>query len=382
MPISSSPELASLLIAAISGRALAASARRAGYAPLVADFFADADTAEIAPACRRLDGDIGHGITGEALAKALASLADQAPSPILGFVYGSGFEDRPQFLEQIGGRWPVIGNDAATVQRLKSPEVFFPELARLGICHPRTVMEPPAATSGWLVKRRGGAGGGHVARHARHSEAPGTYYQEAVSGRPVSALFVANGDRACVLGFSEQWTAPIGSRRYRYGGAVRPAEIANDLEKRMTSITETVAAHFKLRGLGSADFIVSDRAMSDRDLFLLEVNPRPGATLDIFDSDAEPLLHFHVEAVTKGTLPSAPLSLPGAAASAIVFAPCALAIPATMRWPDWVADRPHCGECIDKSRPICTVLAHAETPKAARRLAEERIATTLAACTA
>ena len=33
-----------VLIAAISGRALAASARRGGYVPLVADFFGDADT--------------------------------------------------------------------------------------------------------------------------------------------------------------------------------------------------------------------------------------------------------------------------------------------------------------------------------------------------
>jgi len=39
---------ASLLVVAVSGRALAASARRAGLVPLVADFFADADTRRIA----------------------------------------------------------------------------------------------------------------------------------------------------------------------------------------------------------------------------------------------------------------------------------------------------------------------------------------------
>ncbi len=377
MPRSSSAELASLLVAAISGRALAASARRAGYTPLVADFFADADTREIAQRCTKFKGDIDRGIAGEALDEALGTLAEQAPSPILGLVYGSGFEDRPALLRRIAERWPVIGNEAATIERIKAPEDFFAELDRLEIPHPRTVMEPPAATKGWLVKRRGGAGGGHIARHGCHTKADGVYFPEAVSGRAVSALFVADGVRALVLGFSEQWTAPTGSRHFRYGGAVHPAEIADDFKERMTHAVEIVAANFALKGLGSADFMVGDR-----ELYLVEINPRPGATLGIFDSDSTPLLRIHIEAVTKGDLPGAKLGLSGAAASAIVFAPQLLRVPATMRWPDWTADRPAGGESIDKCRPICTVSARAETALAARRLVEDRVATILAACTA
>ena len=377
MPRSSLAELGSLLVAAISGRALAAAARRAGYAPLVADFFADADTREIAQGCAKLEGDIDRGIACEALDQALGRLAEHAPSPILGLVYGSGFEDRPALLRRIAERWPVIGNDAATIERIKAPEDFFAELDQLEIPHPRTVMEPPAATEGWLVKRRGGAGGGHIARHGRHANADGVYFQEAVSGRAVSALFVADGVRALVLGFSEQWSAPTGSRRFRYGGAVRPVEIADHLKERMISAVEKVAANFALKGLGSADFMIGDR-----ELYLVEINPRPGATLGIFDSDSTPLLRIHIEAVTKGDLPGATLGLSGAAASAIVFAPQLLRVPSSMRWPDWTADRPACGESIDKSRPICTVSARAETAPAARRLVEERVATILAACTA
>jgi predicted ATP-grasp superfamily ATP-dependent carboligase len=122
--------------------------------------------------------------------------------------------------------------------------------------------------------------------------------------------------------------------------------------------------------------------VGDRELDLIEINPRPGATLDIFDSDSAPLLCIHIEAVTKGDLPGAKLGLSGAAASAVVFAPQLLRVPATMRWPDWTADRPACGDSIDKSRPICTVSARAETVQAARRLVEERVATILAACAA
>ncbi len=54
--------------------------------------------------------------------------------------------------------------------------------------------------------------------------APDVYYQERVEGRAVSALFVGNGSRARVLGFSEQWTAPIAAQPlplWRRGAAGR-----------------------------------------------------------------------------------------------------------------------------------------------------------------
>jgi uncharacterized protein len=384
LPRSSSPERASLLIAAISGRALAASARRAGLTPLVADFFADADTLAIAHACRKLDGGLAAGIPCVAIEAALEALASLAPSPILGFVYGSGFEDRPDLLRRIAARWPFIGNDARTVERLKAPESFFSELARLGIAHPRTVTTPPATPEGWLAKRRGGAGGSHIvtshivaspiAPSPLQGGGPQVYYQEMVPGRPVSALFIADGEQVCVLGFSEQWTAPTPRSPWRYGGAVQPAELPNDVKYQMVVTVERVAAVFGVKGLGSADFMVNDR-----DALLLEINPRPGATLDIFESDALPLLRLHLDAVVERRLPSAALKLPDAIASAIVYARKAITVPKGMDWPDWTADRPKCGERIDKNRPICTVGAHAKTATGAKRLVEERISIILAA---
>jgi predicted ATP-grasp superfamily ATP-dependent carboligase len=59
-------------------------------------------------------------------------------------------------------------------------------------------------------------------------------------------------------------------------------------------------------------------------------------------------------------------------ASAILYAPEPLRIPEDMDWPDWVADRPKARESIDKNRPICTVLARAETKARAKRLVTER----------
>jgi predicted ATP-grasp superfamily ATP-dependent carboligase len=378
---------ASLLVVAVSGRALAASARRAGLVPLVADFFADADTRRIAHSCCKLD-DLKGGFHWKALAPALEALAETAPSPLLGVVYGAGFEDRTALLSKIAERWPLLGNDESVVARVKAPEMFFAGLARLGIPHPRTVMDPPEQAGGWLAKRQGGAGGSHVVtshivtnqaatrRMGTGGRAAGRiYFQEKVEGRPVSALFAGTGTSTRVLGFSEQWAAPTSRAKWRYGGAARPAELSRDLEARLTDDVERVAKCFALRGLGSADFLVNgDEAR------LLEVNPRPGATLDIFDSEADPLLRIHLEAVLDNRLPTALRNLSAATASAIVYATEPITVSQTMIWPDWTADQPGIGERIDKDRPICTVWARSRTKVEARRLVEERSSIILAAC--
>ncbi len=84
----------------------------------------------------------------------------------------------------------------------------------------------------------------------------------------------------------------------------------------MTSAVIGVARAFKIKGLASADFLVNgDEAL------LLEINPRPGATLDIFDCGATPLLRLHLEAIRDGTsCRRSGLKFEDAMASAIVYA--------------------------------------------------------------
>ena len=364
MPRNSPRERSSLLIASISGRALAEAARRAGFTPLVADFFADADTQDAAHACRKL-GQLARGFRWRSLCPALCALAELAPSPVVGLVYGSGFEDRPELLTLISRRWPLLGTAAAAVARLKSPEDFFATLDRLGIAHPPTQSEPPARGRKWLAKKRGGAGGSHIAAGRIGKAKPHIYFQEHVAGPAVSALFVANGAEARVLGFSEQWTSPLPARPWRYGGAVCPANLSPSLARKMTATVKKLAGAYPIKGLASADFLLCDEVP-----LLLEINPRPGATLDIFDRGRRPLLSLHIEAAREGKLPSRALELQDAMASAIVYAARRAQAPADGVWPAWVADRPQPSEWIDKSRPICTVSARAGTIAEARRSAE------------
>jgi predicted ATP-grasp superfamily ATP-dependent carboligase len=355
-----------VLIAAVSGRALAASARRGGFVPLVADAFGDQDTLAAAAGHVRADM-LDRPIDGEKLKGALEALAG-ARDPA-GIVCGSGFEDRADLLTRIGARWPLLGNDANTVARIKDPLTFADICRAANIPHPQSSRTPPADRDGWLVKRIGGAGGLHV-RDACDSKAAGegVYFQRRIAGEPVSALVLGDGKGVMVLGFSRQWAAPSRRHPFRYGGAVRPAALSDGLMRDLTAAVERLAAAVPLVGVNSADFLV------DGDTFhLLEINPRPGATFDLFERDADSLFALHV-AACGGTLPEQTPVYDGAMAGAIVYAKHDIeSVPAVV-WPDWAADRPAPGSSVGAEDPLCSVFARAETADAAKELVEQRVA--------
>ncbi len=351
MTAADGPAMQGVLIAAFSGRALAAAARRAGYAPLVADLFADEDTRCLAADGSRVAGDLANGFEADSLLETLDRLGKYAPPPV-GIVYGAGFETRPGLLSEIGGRWRILGNEPEVLARLKEPVEFAALCGTLGIPHPETRRDCPPGPEGWLQKRAGGGGGTHITP-AKGAVPAGedVYFQRRVEGRPVSALFAAARNDVRIIGFSEQWQAPSPLEPYRFGGAVRPADLPKQTEAALTGAVQALAREFGLRGLNSADFLVGEDGW-----WLLEINPRPGATLDIFDSAACPLFALHMAAITGRPSPRI-RKLPGAAATRIVYASRPVIVPPSIRYPAWTVDRPGPGARLCAGDPFCTVLA-------------------------
>jgi predicted ATP-grasp superfamily ATP-dependent carboligase len=364
-----------VLIAAASGRALAASARRGGYAPLVADFFGDQDTVAVAYAHRRLAAGLSRGMSADSVFAALESLA--AVRLPAGIVCGTGFEDRPELLSGIAQRWKLFGNGPDVVARSKDPIVFATLCRNCSVPHPITSLARPMDPADWLVKRRGGAGGRHI-RSAIDSEDAGgaCYFQRRVDGAPVSALILADGRRAMVLGFSAQWSSPTPSQPFRYGGAARPAVLAPKTADAMIDAVQRLVPTMSLIGLNSADFLVDGH-----DFQLLEINPRPGATLDIFEPSNGSIFAMHI-AACEGALPATPPAFAQARASAIVYAERDIAAIPALDWPPWTADRPCIGTPVTSGDPLCTVFASAATAREARELAQRRIAMILASTNA
>ncbi len=359
-----------MLIAAASGRALAASARRAGFAPLVADFFGDEDTIAATEAHVRLRSGLDRGIDAEEIVSACGVLA-ASRSPI-GIVCGTGFEDRSDILARLAAHWPLLGNGPGLVARIKDPLAFSRACRLSDVPHPEVRLARPDDPAGWLSKRVGGAGGTHVGDGDDRGMAGPRYFQRRVDGDPVSALVLADGRRAMVLGFSMQWASPTPTRPFRYGGAARPAPLPPATGAAMTAALQRLMAAVPVVGLNSVDFLV------DGDTFhVLEINPRPGATLDIFETPGTSLFALHVNAC-RGVLPAAPPEFGAAAASAIVYARGQLREMPDFDWPDWTADRQTCGTRVAADAPLCTVLASGATAAEARALVARRAARVLA----
>ncbi|MGH8704531.1 MAG: hypothetical protein ACREUO_03830, partial [Burkholderiales bacterium] len=89
------------LLVALSGRALAVAARRAGRRAVVADLFGDTDTRASAEASLVVEGDFDEGFDAAALLAAAERLAPRASPPRFGLVYGSGLESHAQLLTQL-----------------------------------------------------------------------------------------------------------------------------------------------------------------------------------------------------------------------------------------------------------------------------------------
>jgi predicted ATP-grasp superfamily ATP-dependent carboligase len=364
---------AAVLIVAASGRALAASARRGGYEPLVADFFGDQDTIAVAAAHVRLCDGLERGMRHDNVLPALESLA--ARREPTGIVCGTGFEDRPELIDSITRRWTLLGNPPEVVARAKNPLGLSELCCGNGIAHPHISFSPPSDPINWLRKRKGGAGGQHICAAVDDGHASGGtfYYQRRVDGTPTSALFLADQNRALVLGFSAQWSSPTPEQPFRYGGAVQPTSLAHAAAQAMTETVQKLARGLSLVGLNSADFLVDERD----GVQLLEINPRPGATLDIFEPVGDSLFTMHI-AACGGILPTKAPRFERARASAIVYAERDIAAFPTLDWPHWTADRPAVRSRIARGDPLCTVFACAAGAAEARALAERRVAMILA----
>lgn len=337
------------LIVGLSGRALAASAAKAGYPVVVLDMFNDMDTRRHALASARAAGALSTGFKPRALLKSAERLA---PKPAA-VTYTSGFDLRTGLLSRLASGRRLLGNPAAVVRRVKDPVMFFGMLERLDAPYPQTRISPPADPRGWLVKRIGGAGGGHIRPAEGACPSRNSYYQRWIEGRPVSALFLADGRDARILGFSEQWSAPKPEGGgYRYGGAAFPAAIPPELQPIIARLLSQITAETGLVGANSADMLIDGRGFS-----LLEVNPRPGATIDAYDRSFDSsLFDLHMRAC-NGSLPMVRNMAACACATAIVYADREYLMPPTAFWPEWSADIPVQGLLIRHSEPICTVSA-------------------------
>ena len=364
-----------LIIAAISSRAYVQAAVDAGYSVVAIDAFCDLDTQKIAQKVLQVKLENGQFVAEDFY----AALNTLDLSNALGLCIGAGFEASSKLLHYLSKQTLLITNSINTTLQVKNPLSFFAFCAAANMRYPVTQLTRPASTIGWLQKQIGGSGGAHIKavlplKLAQHAA---IYYQKLQVGTPYSCLFLAdsslsNQARAQVIGFNEQWCSASPEANsllpYRFGGAVSHAELDDNIKNCIIDFINKATLHFDLRGINSCDFLLHENSM-----YMLEINPRLSASLQLYQAKKGNLFAAHVQAC-MGELKQWPTIEKKSRAMHVIYANKTAQVPPNMDWPDWVSDIPQFGSEIPVDAPICTVMASARSAKHAKQKVLQRAA--------
>ncbi|RLS33328.1 MAG: ATP-grasp domain-containing protein [Planctomycetota bacterium] len=377
-----------LLVVGASVRAWAGSAHRAGLNVHAVDLFADRDLSAVAQAIPVDGADYPAGLVAAA-----------ARLPAAPWCYTGALENHPDLLAVMASQRRLAGNPAAAVRRVRDPHLLAGALADAGISFPETHTTPQGVlTDGsHLHKPLASAAGRAIviwtAARARRwqtrQDNRRSVWQRRVAGRAVSAAFVIGADGAGLVGTSKQL---IGRRRwharpYAYCGSIDVPlkSLPEGIHRQWMQIGRVLAADFALCGAVGVDAI----ATADGRLVVVEVNPRPTASMELFERSTGRLLaaeHLAACGIACGRPPATGSHSGDLWVKGVLRVGPALQITAEIterldelvaRWSSgsWpgLADLPRTGSTVPAGGALLTVFATAGSPAAALKLLGERI---------
>jgi len=339
-----------ILIVAASGRMLAQAAKKAGIKPLVIDLFADLDTQNYVEDFRQV-----KSLAEQDLESAVDYFVEHYA--VVHVIYGSGFECYPESLRYLNSRLIMLGNELDVFASQLDKQAFFSSLGQLNIPYPEVVFRAPDCAEGWLIKPMQGQGGiGIKHYHFDNEVKTPVYWQRFQAGTPHSVLFLADGQQVQIIGFNTQWPVRLSEiQEFVFSGLINNADLPDERKEEITDWLKQIVPLFKLKGLNSLDFIHADDCN-----YVLEINPRPSASMQLYDQD---LLRRHIQACVGATSVAQSPEMGRIKPSPqsgyqVVYAEHDLIIPDQFEWPDWCMDLPKSGDMCRTGQPICSIIAH------------------------
>ncbi len=378
------------LIVGLSTRAIAESAVRGGYNVITLDYFGDRDQKELVQNYSLMRDFDPSTSSGQALGFSAESLLTASRGLNFGaVVYISNLENHPDVVEKLAADHTLLGNDPATLRRVRDWRTLRQVCRREGIPVPVTMLPgeekqtDAAKLKGkrWLTKPMRSGGGHGIAFWSGEPLDQGRLLQEYIDGLPCSAAFVADGQRCVLLGLTEQLIGrrELGARRFTWCGNILPAPLSN-IQEMLQKLTRA----FGLRGVNGVDFVLGWDKGGHPVPYLVEANPRYTASMELVEwAYGLNVFGAHVRSF-DGELPSfsfpspkarpeqsrrvgggaggGGVHRPGFCGKGIVYAREDVVMPETVRWrAKGRRDIPFPGEKIEAHHPICTVLAQGES---------------------
>ncbi len=351
---------ARVLVVAVSARMLAQLAVADGYEVTALDRFGDVDLRAVASAVTAPSND------------GLAALAADVDADAV--VYGAGLENRPDLVARLARGRELLGTPPELLAAVRDPWAVGAAARAAGARAPETrpIHAAPQtggngpAPGGWLRKPRRGGGGRGVRRWTGGRLRPTEILQRRVRGLSCSAVAIGDGRRAAVLGLTEQLHRSPG---FQWTGNLTPPRLPEseraELDGQLRAVCAETVARFGVRGAFGVDAV-----WDGRHAWLLEVNPRPPAGLELFGPGS---FQAHVRGARGLGLPAgAPPATRCARVKLVLFAGHDLRAPDPGWWPEGlVRDIPRAGERIRRGAPVCTLISEtAGAPELAERGAQ------------
>ncbi len=344
-----------LLIIAQSAQMLAQAAYNIGLKVTVIDCFADCDTKALAHNY--------YQVKSLALSD-IDVLINSIKNQFSFCIYGSGFEAYPDSLYFLETQFQLIGNSSTVFKALQNKPLFFQRLQQLNIAFPAVFFTlenntHKGKTTSYLIKPFNSLGGLDIqimdANNRHVLQTPYHYYQEYIHGKSMSALFVANGKQAVIIGFNQQWTV---AKSFLFSGIINHAQLPVFHQQILYDWISKLTINYKLQGLCSLDFVFYKNKC-----YVLEINPRPPASMQLYEKN---LLKTHYLACF-GQLEKVIISRHRTySAYQIIYAMSKIKISSKMKWPQYCCSLPQKNTIINKGQPICSMILNGISPQSLR----------------
>lgn len=265
-----------VLLIGASCRAAAEALKRQGIPSVAWDMFADRDTS-LACGVRKINS-LTPTDAGEML--------DMPCSFVLPC---GGLENAPELWSELSQKHCMLGPSLKQLAKLRDP-VWLSEFCK---SHATKMKLPTTMRSSdtdrerrhWLVKSTRSAAGLSVRHHNNNAILQnGEYLQELIKGTEFGVTVSSSNDGCHLLA----GTLPI-THGFVYAGSIGPIELARNTKKHVEQFFELLCNELQFQGVLQADLI-----QRDGEVFLLEINPRWTAGMEIAEtlSPASLLAHF------------------------------------------------------------------------------------------
>lgn len=268
-----------------STRALAQQVQRAGLRPGCFDIYCDQDLASCRPFLHHTQFHDGQPALTPAEFKAIVG---QTP-----WCYTGPLENAPEWLADAAQGSTLWGNSASTTSGVRDVFGLSEALARqsfeIRLPEIRRASAVPEKPKGWLYKPLSGSGGWTIqgARQylsraqGRMGDETAGYYQARIQGPAFGATLASDGVEAVVLGLCRSLHGAPG-RPFAYAGSMGPvcSHAVLSILPELTRLARWLCRTYKLQGLWNMDLVADQR---NRRWYLLEVNPRPSASMEVLE---------------------------------------------------------------------------------------------------